>query len=261
MRVIPVLDLMGGRVVRGRAGRRQDYLPIVSRLTRSSQPVDVARAFRERFQFRDLYIADLDAIAGTGPALAIYEAIQREGFRVWVDAGVREPADALVLAAAGIDTIVVGLETVSGPQAVASICQTLGAERTLFSLDLKGGTPLGNLAPWRAGSRERPEAERPEALAERPEPPARAIAAQAIAAGVRRLLVLDLVRVGGGAGTGTEDLCRELSQTYPYLEVAAGGGIRNREDLVRLDRCGVQAVLVASALHDDQLRSADWVDL
>src|SRR5207253_1947746 len=64
MRILPVLDLQNGVVVRGLAGRRAEYRPVVSRLTTSHQPLDIAQAFRDIFGFEHLYLADLDAIAG-----------------------------------------------------------------------------------------------------------------------------------------------------------------------------------------------------
>jgi phosphoribosylformimino-5-aminoimidazole carboxamide ribotide isomerase len=224
------------------AGRRSEYRPIRSRLTASSEPVEVAKAIRDRFHLLDYYLADLDAIAGAPPAFALYDALQNLGLRLWVDAGVHEPARARALAEFRLDTVVLGLETVDGPEVLQTVCGRLGAERLLFSLDLKDGQPLGKLAAWQT-------------------PAARAIAGQAVAAGIKRLLVLDLARVGGMAGTGTETLCRELAHNYPDVQLVTGGGVRRREDLVRLQACGVQAVLIASALHDQSLRPADWADL
>jgi phosphoribosylformimino-5-aminoimidazole carboxamide ribotide isomerase len=242
MRIIPVLDLMGGQVVRGIAGRRQEYRPIVSRLTPSSDPLDVARALRDRFHLAEFYVADLDAIAGAAPALAIYEALQQLGLRLWVDAGICEPAQARALAAGRVDTVVLGLETVHESAVVETVCRELGPERTLFSLDLKEGQPLGNLARWRSAN-------------------PLEIAGQALGMGIRRLLVLDLARVGKGEGTGTADFCRRIVTSYPGIELAAGGGVRRRDDLVRLQACGVRAALVASALHDEKLCEADWRSL
>src|SRR5438270_9099039 len=83
MRVIPVLDLKDGEVVRGIAGRRQEYRPIRSRLCDSSRPVDVAGAFRERLNLRDVYLADLNAIAGEPPALKTYAEILALALRLW----------------------------------------------------------------------------------------------------------------------------------------------------------------------------------
>ena len=70
------------------------------------------------------------------------------------------------------------------------------------------------------------------------------IAEQAIQAGVRRVLILDLAHVGVGEGTGTESLCARLTAAYPHVEFSAGGGVRGVEDLHRLRNCGVQNVLV-----------------
>ena len=83
--------------------------------------------------------------------------------------------------------------------------------------------------------------------------PAGTIAEQAIALGVRRLLVLDLAHVGVGQGLGTEPLCRMLRAKYPTLEITAGGGVRGTADLERLRDVGIDFVLAASALHDGRI--------
>jgi phosphoribosylformimino-5-aminoimidazole carboxamide ribotide isomerase len=237
MRILPVLDVLGGQVVRGVAGLRSEYRPVVSRLTPSRAPLAVASAFAERFDFRELYLADLDAIAGADPLWATYAELHGAGFRLWADAGVRRSERALQLAASGIDSIVVGLETVDGPGTLAEVVAALG-DRAVFSLDLRQGVPLGEAAGWQAAD-------------------GWSIARQAIGLGVRRLLVLDLARVGVGTGTGTEELCARIVANYPQVEVSAGGGVRGRADLERLARAGVRVVLLASALHDGTLRPDD----
>ena len=242
MRVIPVLDLKDGEVVRGVAGRRQEYRPIRSRLSDSSRPVDVAGAFRERLNLRDLYLADLNAIAGEPPALKTYAEILALDVRLWVDAGVRELSRAALVAATGVDTVVIGLETLAGPEELAAIVKELEARHVLFSLDLKNGQPLGALSAW-------------------PQPDPHSIAQEAIARGVRRLLVLDLQRVGVGSGIGTEDLCSHLISRYSDLELITGGGVRDAADLRRLKDLGIAGVLVASALHDGRLKPGDWLSL
>jgi phosphoribosylformimino-5-aminoimidazole carboxamide ribotide isomerase len=239
MRVIPVLDIKDGLVVRGIGGRREEYRPIVSKLTTSCRPVDVARAFRDQLRLAEIYLADLDAIAGAPPSWRVYGEIQSLGCRLWVDAGVRHVADALELARHGIQDVVVGLETIPGPEVLTSTCRELGGDRIIFSLDHKDGRPLGELAPWK-------------------QPDIYAIAAQAIEGGIRRLLILDLTRVGMGQGPGTEIICRKLADDYPDVEISVGGGIRDAADLRRLADCGVTSVLVASALHDEQLRPEHW---
>lgn len=237
MHILPVLDLLQGVVVRGIAGRRSEYRPIVSRLTASCQPLDVARAFRDNFGLETLYLADLDALGGGPPAWETYRQLIAAGFRLWVDAGVAEPAQAEELAAAGVDTVILGLESLTGPEVLAAVTQCLRPDRLAFSLDLKDGQPLGAPAAWGPAD-------------------ARTIARQVVAAGINRLIVLDLARVGLGAGTGTEALCAQLAADFADLAILAGGGVRGLEDLLRLRQLGLAGALVASALHDGRLTRA-----
>src|SRR3954447_5159477 len=106
MQIVPVLDLMQGQIVRGMGGERHRYLPIVSGLTDSHEPLAVARALRLHFGFCELYLADLDAIAGQPPAFALYELLQRAGFHLWVDAGIRGLDEARALKRASVATLV-----------------------------------------------------------------------------------------------------------------------------------------------------------
>src|SRR5215471_6879371 len=98
MKFLPVIDLSGGIVVRGVAGRRSEYRPLVSRLTHSTDPLAVATAIREHHGWTVFYLADLDAIGGREPAFGDYRRLHAAGFRLWVDAGVRRAADAERLA-------------------------------------------------------------------------------------------------------------------------------------------------------------------
>ncbi|MCI0639496.1 MAG: HisA/HisF-related TIM barrel protein [Gemmataceae bacterium] len=251
IQIVPVLDLLGGQVVRGMAGRRQEYRPIVSRLCTSSEPLPIARAFRAQFGLDTLYLADLDSIlfqpseprpsgSGKAPALSLYRELQDDGFTLCVDAGVRDAASARPIAEAGVDTIVAGLETLDGPATLRELVQYYGAERIVFSLDLKEGKPLA--APnWGSD---------PQRIAE-----------TALGCGANRFIVLDLARVGVGCGTGTEAICAWLSKRWPDLRVTAGGGLRSIDDIQRLAQCGVSTALVASALHDGRITPADLSDL
>jgi phosphoribosylformimino-5-aminoimidazole carboxamide ribotide isomerase len=237
MRILPVLDVMDGEVVRGVAGRRGEYRPIRSSLTHTSEPVTVARAFRDHFGLTTLYLADLDAILGGEPAWELYHALRTEGFDLWVDAGVTTAPRAEAVAGTGVDGVVLGLETIAGPEVLAAACEMLGGW-VIFSLDLRGGEPLGQLQGWRHRD-------------------PWSIACGAVACGVRRLLVLDLASVGMGAGLGTELLCARLAAAYPVVELYAGGGVRGLQDLQSLRECGIRAALVASALHDGRLTRAE----
>jgi phosphoribosylformimino-5-aminoimidazole carboxamide ribotide isomerase len=240
MRIIPVIDLMGGQVVRGVAGQRDLYRPIQSANCASSTPVDVATALAARFDFRELYLADLDAIAGRAPAWNTYQQLASAGLSLWVDAGVDTLLRARQLAdwRPPLAGVIAGLESLAHLDLLAELVASVGAERLVFSLDLKHGRPLVR-APQLA------------------ELSARQIADRAIQCGVRRLIVLDLAQVGVGAGLSTLELCAALKREHPALEITTGGGVRHAQDLSRIADAGCDAALVASALHDGRLSPVD----
>jgi phosphoribosylformimino-5-aminoimidazole carboxamide ribotide isomerase len=227
---------MQGQIVRAIAGRRDEYRPIASQLTASSEPLAIARAFRDRFGFAEFYLADLDAIEHGFADVETYRQLQDESFRLWIDAGLRwadDPATATVIAQKNA-AIIIGLESVEGPTELEQLVVRIGADRAVFSLDLKAGQPLGRAEFWQTTD--------PWLIAD-----------CAIAAGVRRLIVLDLAHVGVGGGIGTEDLCRRLKKAHPNVQLTTGGGVRDIGDVRRLEEIGVDFVLVASALHDGRI--------
>jgi phosphoribosylformimino-5-aminoimidazole carboxamide ribotide isomerase len=234
MRIIPVLDLLNGCVVRGVAGKREAYQPITSRLTDSQQPLEIARAIREEFHLVELYIADLDAILCRPPHLSIFPNLVNDGFELMIDAGLRCSQDAATVFEAGASRVVAGLESLAGPDEVEVLCREWGRERIVFSLDLCEGRPFVDAT---------------KSFALEPF----AIARQAIEAGVFQLIVLDIARVGTSSGVTTLPLCAGIRKAFPEVQVITGGGVRGAEDVLRLRDQRIDGVLIASALHDGSL--------
>ena len=237
MFVIPVLDLLNGQVVRGIAGHRSKYRPIVSRLTNSTDPIGVAQALQQSFGFQSFYVADLDAILHRRPNLAVYRQLKDIGFETFVDAGVHGVVDINGLIDAGATRVIVGLETCASPAVLAEMIEA--TPDLIFSLDLQQGIPRrpANSSGWSDD--------------------AFAIVRQAVTAHVRSILVLDLADVGTGTGGSTDSLCRQIRAEFPEMHLIAGGGVRGPDDLRRLKTLGAHQVLVASALHDGRLGRED----
>ncbi len=256
MKVLPVLDLQDGQVVHAVAGQRDQYCPLRSVWTESARPDAVALALRQHFGFDQLYVADLDQIRQRGSNRSAVAQLARLGFRLVVDAGVREAADAVRVLEAGASVVVAALETLADPQELAAAVQRLGCERVWFSLDLKHGQPLGRVERWTAHDRCRPKTRSRSGLSlsglSSPEL-ALQIAARAAQCGVRSFIVLDLAAVGVGRGVPTSELCRRLLAQDRSLRVYTGGGVRGVADLVELERAGVSGVLVGTALHNGTL--------
>jgi phosphoribosylformimino-5-aminoimidazole carboxamide ribotide isomerase len=238
MQIIPVLDLLDSVVVRGVAGQRDEYRPIESDLAPSSNPVDVAIAFRNTFGLNRLYVADLDAILRGEPNWPVYEQLRQEGFELLIDAGVTNAVDATAVLAAGANQVIAGLETWPLLSSLEMLVNQLGEERVIFSLDMKNGQPIAKLRDL--NSKDPGD-----------------IGACVLEAGVRELIVLDLGSVGTATGVSTTGLCRELKDFAPRCRLITGGGVRNAADLAELSAASVDAVLVASALHDGSITADD----
>jgi phosphoribosylformimino-5-aminoimidazole carboxamide ribotide isomerase len=234
MRIIPVLDLKGGEIVHAVGGRRDEYRPIRSRLVDSSEPGVVAQTIRDRLGLREMYLADLDAIAGEPPAWHVFRSLCEMGIDLKVDIGIRDTTLPATLLETGVRGVIIGLETIAGPQTLREIVAGIGARALWFSLDLKNGEPLISGDDW-------------------PDRTPEAIVAEVVRVGIRQVIVLDLAHVGERRGTGTEELCARLLGARSGIELIVGGGVRNRADINRLEQLGVAGALVATAIHSLEL--------
>jgi HisA/HisF family protein len=225
--IIPVLDLKAGRVVHARAGERAHYRPIQTPLAATSAPVDVLAGLRSLAPFRRIYIADLDAIEGSGGHGAAVEALAQAyaDLEIWLDGGFASLEAAL---AAGAERIVpvLGSESLAGEAAIAAAVAGAGAAHCVLSLDYRGEDFLG-----------------PEALEREP------------ASWPLDVIVMTLARVGTGQGPDLDRLAR-VKAAAGRRRVWAAGGVRGIEDIEQLAAMGLAGALVATALHDGRLPRA-----
>ena len=257
MRVVGVLDLLGDRAVHARGGQRSLYEPVVMVAGEPIQPghaPDLARAYVDRLGLDEIYVADLTAIAASvDRALhrskahaepprhaSTLDGITACGAVVWLDAGIATPEDARHALHLGATRVVVGLETLPSWKALEEICYQVGPAHVSFSLDLRDGAPVSSL--HLVSGRTRPET----------------IVDLAAAAGVSSVIVLELARVGTSAGPDVE-MIEAVRRAVPKVPLYAGGGVRGRDDLLRLADAGCEGALVATALHDGRLASGDVV--
>ncbi len=93
--VIPALDLKDGAVVHAKAGNRASYRPIASPFGAADDPVAIARGLLAITGSPSLYIADLDAIAGSGNHFELVRGLADAlpGTTLWIDAGFSDVAD------------------------------------------------------------------------------------------------------------------------------------------------------------------------
>jgi HisA/HisF family protein len=220
-RVIPVIDLRGGLVVRARAGDRDAYAPIRTPLASGSAPADVARGLLSAYPAEILYVADLDAIMdGRGPDLESLRAIRAAcpDVVLWLDAGFSDLDTVETFLAEDLGRPVIGSES----QVDARLTRVLG-DRAVLSLDSRDGKPLG-----------------PPELHDDPSSWPRDVI----------VMTLSLIGVSQGPDIQALSLARRNGQTR---RIYAAGGVRGSEDIRALQDIGVAGALVASAIHDGRL--------
>ncbi len=230
--MIGVIDLAGGRAVHARLGRRADYQPVgVTRLVppaAEGDAVQLGHGYR-RAGVDEIYLADLDAIAGAEPSTVVMRALSTLGIPLWVDAGIGDADAAHAVLDAGASGVIVGSETLPTWAALDAIVAAAGGARTRFGIDLRNGTPLGVVGTDPG-----------------------AMAARAGAAGVSACVLLELARVGGSGGPDLA-MVRAVRAAAPGIDLLVGGGVRDRRDLDSLGDLGCTGVLVATALHQGSL--------
>ncbi|HEV3440051.1 MAG TPA: HisA/HisF-related TIM barrel protein [Gemmata sp.] len=268
-RLIPVLDVMNGQVVRAVGGRRHGYRPLTSKLVQSTDPETVAMSLLDATGARELYVADLDALGsfqgltplaidgrpfGAAKSAALGSlffdpngvTVNSQGCKplgrsrsvpIWLDGGFGSGHDIPDLSDLPFLRPVVGFETCPSPDYLRDCLESQSRSCLGFSIDLRDGELIGDWGAW--GLRD--------------ERDALSLARMVVQMGCCHLIVLDLARVGTGTGCGTESLLQAIRVEYPEVELIAGGGIKSWEDIDRLGECGVDGVLVASALHDGRI--------
>lgn len=231
VRVIPVIDLLGGQVVRGQGGDRQNYRPIVSALCRSADPLAVARRLCAHCDSRQLYVADLDALMKGTPQHQTLQALLQAlpDLELWLDAGFADAAAAAALIGRlgppGRRVVpVFGSESLRSLDALQAPADA-GPDHAgpVLSLDRRGARRLDPAGCWNAPGR-----------------------------WPQRVIVMTMERVGSGLGPDLATLA-ELRRLAPAATLIGAGGVRSMADLQQARRAGADAWLVASALHDLQL--------
>jgi phosphoribosylformimino-5-aminoimidazole carboxamide ribotide isomerase len=239
VKVIPVVDVLNGVVVHAVKGKRKEYLPLKSVLTSSVDPYEVAQVFCN-LGFKQLYLADLDAIQGKLPSYALYKRLaNKTGLNLLVDAGTTNIETAKKLFESKVSKIIIGTETLKTKSFIKQAIQQLGPERLIVSLDLKDSQVLTQ--PGFDGPKD-----------------ALAILDEFRRLGVLEFIVLDLIRVGSDEGVNIGFLKKAIDILHDGVYV--GGGVRDIADLTQLKTLGVSGVLIATALHTGKIVKSDLIN-
>jgi phosphoribosylformimino-5-aminoimidazole carboxamide ribotide isomerase len=232
MRLIPAIDLKGGRCVRLLRG---DF---ATETRYEAAPRALLGKYRG-YGADWIHVVDLDGArdGSAGNRGVIAELAAEFDVKLQVGGGLRDLEAVEQTLAAGAARIVVGSAALTQPEEVGRWLAQFGPHRVVLAFDVRidaAGTPCVATHGW----------QRQSALS----------LWEAVArfedAGPVHVLCTDVDRDGALSGPNV-DLYREAARRFPRIGWQASGGIRNARDLKALEACGVSAAVSGKALLDD----------
>jgi cyclase len=253
-RVIPCLDVDGGRVVKGVAFRE---------LRDAGDPVELARAY-DLAGADELVFLDITATSDKRDTVtALARSAADDVFVPFtIGGGVRSVADAQAVLDAGADKVSVNSAALARPELISELADQFGAQCVVLAIDAKRvavevvGAGAGRVGPAPASGA---EAARWEAYVAGGRTPAGRDAVEWAIEGVGRgageILLTSMDQDGVGGGYDLE-LVAAVSSEVP-VPVIASGGAGELDHLVAALNAGADAVLCASIFHYGRFSVAD----
>lgn len=233
MDLIPAVDVLDGRVVRLRQGRR-DAVTVYGE--------DPAARLREWWdQGASLvHVVDLTGAFGGTWDPDLWHMLGQTGLPFQAGGGIRSVEAAQATIAAGARRVVVGSTAVWDPELLISILDTVGPEGVVAAVDVRDERALGS--GW--VDEGRPLAEVFDNLSD---------------AGVVRALVTGISTDGALSGPAIE-LFRRCAELAPEIALIASGGVGSLEDLRLLRTLPLDGVIVGRALYEDAFTVREAVE-
>ncbi|MGI8974407.1 MAG: HisA/HisF-related TIM barrel protein [Gaiella sp.] len=216
--VIPAIDVLEGRVVRLREGRREAVT------IEAGEPLALARRFAAEGATR-LHVVDLDGAFAGEPTPGLVTRIAGTGLPLQVGGGYRTIAAVARALEEGADRVMVGTAALS-PEFLADSATRFG-ESLLVAIDARDG--YVTVEGWTRESTLAPSE----------------LAVRCAAAGIRLLLVTSTRRDGSLSGPDLGLLGEILEAGLPVI---AAGGIASLEDLDAVRALGCSGAIAGSAL-------------
>ncbi|MFX1239439.1 MAG: HisA/HisF-related TIM barrel protein, partial [Promethearchaeota archaeon] len=214
-------------------GRRTHYTPLKSVFFKTKDPFKIVEILRNDLYFKEIYIADLDAIINRKPSLNILKKIQQlSGIEVMLDPGITTINDIATYLELNLGCLILGLETIESLDIVLNSVQIYGKKNIILSLDMYDGNVISKLKEKKF--------QNPLNLIEEIE-----------TLGVNRVILLDLKRVGSKIG-GIPPLFLEIRRKFQG-DLLVGGGIKDLKDIEIYKKHDFSGVLIATALYDGSI--------
>lgn len=235
VRVIPCLDVAGGRVVKGTR--------FVDLVDEGDPPALAERYAREGAD----EIVFLDISATPEGRATLREVVERTARRAFVPltvgGGVRTPSEMRDVLRAGADKVSLNTAAVAAPDLVRRCVRRFGSQAVVVAIDARRIVAQDRApAAWEVVVKGGREATGLDAVT---------WAERAVELGAGELLVTSIDRDGTQSGYDTA-LLREIADRVPVPVVASGGAAGPLDFVAAVREGGASAVLAASIFHRRQ---------
>ena len=233
MRIIPAIDIIGGKCVRltqGDYGKMKVY---------REDPVEVAREFEDA-DLEYLHLVDLDgAKKGKVVNWKVIESIQaKTALKVDFGGGVKTEAEVDALLEMGIEQINIGTMALQNPEVFIEWIKKYGYENFILSADVKNEKV--QYSGW----------------AETSETTIYDLVAKFEAAGLQYITCTDINTDGMLLGPNF-GLYKKLKKRFPNLKIIASGGITSVDDLEELKYIKVYGAIVGKAIYENKIKLSE----
>lgn len=230
MEIIPAIDISDGKCVRlfkGEKGTEKVYY---------ENPIDALKFWMEIEGISRLHFVDLDGAWGSKKNKGLLERmikIAKDDIKIQIGGGIRTIKAAIELIQLGADRVIIGTMTIKYPDKIKELAQLIGSEHLIVALDYKnnkisthGWTYQTDKSPFIFGKE----------IAK-------------LGAGYILFSAIE----ADGAFTGPDFLNIEKMVNSISIPLYAAGGIRNENDLDKLNEIGVHGVVVGRAFYEGKL--------
>lgn len=229
-KIIPVIDILNSKAVHALKGERSQYKTLKSYLFHSSNPVEIVRTIKNKLNFYEFYIADLDSIINKAPNYQILkEILEIPDIEIILDPGIANLKEIHNFSSFRIKSLIFGLETLKSFKIINQSLQIFNQNNITISIDMYKGRILSKAKDIKE--------QNPLDLIKKIE-----------SSGIKNIILLDLFRVGQKIG-GIPPFYLEILHNFNG-NIFVGGGIKNFKDILKYKEQNFSGVLIATALYD-----------
>jgi phosphoribosylformimino-5-aminoimidazole carboxamide ribotide isomerase len=229
IKLIPAIDIIDGRCVRLTKGNYNE------KTIYHENPVDVAKEF-EQLGLTRLHLVDLDGAKSDHVInIDVLKAISTQtNLHVDFSGGIKSDDDIKDVFNNGANMVTIGSVAVNNPYLFNKWLKEYGPQKIILGADIKNGSIAIN--GWKDETKKS----------------IYSFLEHYISLGIINILCTDITKDGTLSGPAY-NLYTEILRRFPEINLIASGGVSSNEDIIKLDKLGVKAVVFGKAYYEHKI--------